>query len=1200
MMVEIGPLGVQAEKRLCSFSSHHRLVGTVSSSSQARVQERHKTEKVPQGMLANVRHYTQAGFDAAREIFVGDGEMARRMMMHDWSSSPLGAPETWPQSLKTTVRIMLSSRFAMWMAWGEKLTFFCNDAYLPTLGVKQAWALGARADDVWAEIWKDIGPRIAHVMETGDATWDEGLRLFLERSGYPEETYHTFSYSPLADDGGAITGMLCVVAEETERVVGERRLRVLRDLAALLAGARTAREVFSAMESGLTADAHDVPFALAYLPSEDGSLQQAFNFGWPEDPTQTEEGLWPLGEVLGDLTPVVVNDLSYPGGLRENPWDRLPQRAFALPLLPPGGPRAAGVFILGLNPYRPLDEGYLGFLNLLAGQFVSGLANASAYEEERRRTQALAALDQAKTAFFANASHELRTPLTLILGPLEDLLTSDAGELSWSQRDTLGMAHRNSLRLLRLVNGLLDFSRLESGRARASYLPTDLAAVTADLASGFRAAMERAGLRYVVRLTKLSRPVYLDLELWEKVVLNLLSNAFKFTLEGEVSVSVSDGGEEAILCVRDTGVGVPPAEVPRLFERFHRVEGQRGRSFEGTGIGLALVREIVELHGGKIEAESVEGQGTTFTVRIPFGTAHLPPDRLEAPRELASTATGALPYVEEALRWLPEVPNTVALPEPDITGIDPVAVRGRILVVDDNADLREYIRRLLEPHHEVQVVSDGALALKAVQLARPDLVITDVMMPHLDGFGLLRAMRGDDETREVPIIMLSARADEEARVHGLETGADDYLVKPFSARELLAKVNAQLALSRLRREALEREQAYSTDLERQVEARTGELREALEISERQTVELNAMLASLPDAVFVGDLNGIKRANQPALDLLGFDDMAELDRYVPAIDAQLVLRDPETGERLPAEEGPFVKAAQGLANQVDVVMRHVKTGEDRVVRVAAAPIRQGENIVGAVSVVSDITERTRLYTTLRQANMELTRSNAELERFAYIASHDLQEPIRTVTSFAGLVRRRYATLLDERGQGYLHTIELGAERLKTLVDDLLVFSRLNAELPPLRVVMAAEPLNEALSRLGAALQNIDATLSVGAMPMVRGDAPRLAQLFQNLIGNAIKFRRNDVPLEIGVSAAQEGNLWHFHVSDNGIGIEDRFHERIFEMFQRLHGRQHYEGTGLGLAICQKIVTQHGGQLWVESTPDIGSTFHFTLPAGEGAQ
>ncbi|MFB9990523.1 ATP-binding protein [Deinococcus oregonensis] len=1141
-------------------------------------------------------------FDAEREVFVGGGEMARRMLAHDWTETPLGAPQHWPPSLKTAVRIMLTSRFAMWMAWGDDLTFFCNDAYLPTLGVKHVWALGARTAQVWAEIWKEIGPRIVHVLNTGEATWDQGLRLLLERSGYPEETYHTFSYSPLANDSGRVTGMLCVVAEESERVVGERRLRVLRDLAARMSEARTTSEVYQAVKASLNTDSHDLPFALVYQPAGPGqAAQRTFVFGLnpehPAAPTQMdaeEAGApWPVQAVLTDGRAQLIADLTSCADLPSGPWDRAPTRALALPIARSGGPEPVGVFVAGLNPYRPLDDSYRGFLDLFVGQLAAGLANAAVFENERQRAEALTALDRAKTAFFANASHELRTPLTLMLGPLEDLLTEEQHTLAPPQRATLEMAHRNSLRLLRLVNGLLDFSRLESGEARTSYAPTDLAAFTADLAHSFGDAMERAGLRYVVTTPELPEPVYVDPDLWEKVVLNLLSNAFKFTLTGEVRVSLQAEGQAAVLRVQDSGVGVPGAELPRLFERFHRVEGQPGRSFEGTGIGLALVQEIVELHGGQVEVQSREGEGTTFTVRLPFGSAHLPRERLGAPRELLSTATGALPYVQEALRWLPHAESQLALPESG-AAVSP-GPRGRILVADDNADLRDYIQGLLAPHHEVQVVADGAAALSAVQEAAPDLVITDVMMPRLDGFGLLQALRAAEATRTLPVIMLSARAGEEARVQGLEAGADDYLVKPFSARELLAKVNANLTLSRVRSEALMREQAYTAQLEARVLERTAALRDALEHSESQALELSAILASLPDAVYVGDLSGIKRANQPALALLGFHELAQLDRPVPDLDAQLVLRDAVTHDRLTEGESPFVKALTGEANQRDVLLRHTTTGEDRVVRIAAAPLRRGMDVVGAVSVVSDMTERTRLQDVLEQANVELKRSNAELERFAYIASHDLQEPIRTVGSFAGLLGRKYGALLDERGQQYLQTIERGAERMKALVDDLLVFSRLNAERPPLSSVNTNEPLREALARLDALARSAGAQIRVQALPQVRGDAPRLAQLFQNLLGNAIKFRRAGVIPEIQVGAQREGDWWTFTVADNGIGISERYQERIFEMFSRLHGRDMYEGTGLGLAICQKIVEGHGGRLWVSSTPDTGSAFHFTLPA-----
>ncbi len=212
---------------------------------------------------------------AGHECFAGNGEMAARMQSFDWSKTPLGPVERWPQSLKTTVRIMLTSRYAMWMAWGPELTFFYNDAYTPTLGIKHDRALGSSASKLWAEIWPDIGPRIERVLQTGEATWDEGLRLFLERSGYPEETYHTFSYSPLADDMGVVSGMLCVVTEETERVIGERRLKTLRDLGARTTLAKTVDEACRFVVTALGENTADVPFSLLYLTDRDGKTARA-------------------------------------------------------------------------------------------------------------------------------------------------------------------------------------------------------------------------------------------------------------------------------------------------------------------------------------------------------------------------------------------------------------------------------------------------------------------------------------------------------------------------------------------------------------------------------------------------------------------------------------------------------------------------------------------------------------------------------------------------------------------------------------------------------------------------------------------------------------------------------------------------------------------------------------------------------------
>ncbi len=418
---------------------------------------------------------------------------------------------------------------------------------------------------------------------------------------------------------------------------------------------------------------------------------------------------------------------------------------------------------------------------------------AAAVGELRTANAKLAELDAAKTAFFGNVSHEFRTPLTLMLGPLEDELAETVQPLPDARHQRLQTAHRNSLRLLKLVNSLLEFARIEAGRVQALYQPTDLAAITAELASHFRSAVERGGLILTVDCPALPEPVYVDQEMWEKIVLNLLSNAFKHTFEGGIAVRLTAQERTVRLTVEDSGVGIAPEEIPRLFERFHRVRAAASRTHEGTGIGLSLVRELVQLHAGEIRVESEPGRGSRFHVTLPRGAAHLPAEKVGA-AAAAAIGDAAPAYVQEALRWLPEAT------EPQTS--TPRASRGprpRVLWAEDNADMREYVARLLDDDYEVISVPDGQAALEAARENPPDLVLSDVMMPRLDGLDLLRALRADDRTRRLPVILISARAGEEAAIGGLDSGADDYLVKPFTARELAARVRTHVQLARHRR-----------------------------------------------------------------------------------------------------------------------------------------------------------------------------------------------------------------------------------------------------------------------------------------------------------------------------------------------------------------------------------------------------------------
>ncbi|MBP2337585.1 PAS domain S-box-containing protein [Saccharothrix coeruleofusca] len=733
------------------------------------------------------------------DVFAADGGVGRDLAAVDWARTPLGPPADWSQGLRTAVSILLSSRFPMWLAWGPELTFFCNAAYRhDTLGRKYPWALGRPATEVWAEIRDDIGPRIETVLTTGEATWDEALLLLLERSGYPEETYHTFSYSPLRDDSGGVVGMLCVVSEDTQKVIGERRMATLRDLGSDPSVMRTERETLAFSCRQLDRNRRDLPFTLTYLFQDDGGARLAgttgIAAGHPAAPTvlpADARAVWPsAAPALGESAVVELDGPAFTG-LPAGDWAEPPVRALLVPLQQQGA-APHGFLVAGLNRYRPLDEGYRGFVELVAGHIAAGVASARGYQAQQRRAEELAELDRAKTAFFANISHEFRTPLTLIMGPLAELRDRLAGAEP-AIREDLEVVHRNALRLAKLVNTLLDFSRIEAGRTRAAYEPVDLAALTAELASVFRSAVTRAGLAFEVDCPPLPEPVHVDRGMWEGVVLNLLSNALKFTFEGSIGVSTRAEDGQAVVTVEDTGIGVPPKELPRLFERFHRVENARGRSDEGSGIGLALVRELVELHGGTITVDSQEGRGTRFTIRLPFGRAHLPADA-PARSEVSVTAE---PYVREALRWLPsEQDGEQVVRAPAASG---PGVPATVLVADDNADMRSYLARLLAgAGYRVRPVGDGVKALEAIRAQEPDLVISDVMMPRMDGLALVSALRADPRTEAVPVLLLSARAGQDASIEGLQAGADDYLVKPFTAAELLARVRAHVELARLR------------------------------------------------------------------------------------------------------------------------------------------------------------------------------------------------------------------------------------------------------------------------------------------------------------------------------------------------------------------------------------------------------------------
>jgi signal transduction histidine kinase/DNA-binding NarL/FixJ family response regulator len=1248
---------------------------------------------------------TAQGIEAGQpfDFLSGGGEMGRRIREFDWSGHRLGRPDDWPRSLKTAVSLILNSQHPMWIGWGREMSFLYNDAYLHVLGLaKHPKSLGRPAAEVWAEIWDVCGPLADKVFEQGEPSFVDDVRLFMQRGDHLEETYYSFSYSPIRDESGEVGGLFCPSNDVTLKVLGARRLRTLSELAGGPYAGKSTDEACAILAAELKNNPSDLPFVLLYVADPEGTravLKQTVGFEnggellSPRvvDLKSGESGgvVWPLAEVFFERTARRVSVARFDAFPR-GPAEQKVSEAIILPVISRGDDKPLGVLIAGMNPTRRGDPDYQTFFELVATHVGTVIQNTRVAEEEKKRADMLEQLDHAKTAFFSNVSHEFRTPLTLMIGNLEAALAGPA--VPETERALLDVARRNSLRLLKLVNSLLDFSRIEAGRTQATYQLTDVAALTSELASNFRSACEHAGLKLVVDCPALTERVYVDPGMWEKIVLNLLSNAFKFTFKGAIAVRLREADGQVELLVQDTGVGIPKAELPRLFERFHRIDGQKSRSYEGSGIGLALVHELVKLHGGDIRVESEAGFGTTFIIRVPFGMGHLPRERVEADGGPASTSVRADAYVEEALQWISGASATFdAAPEPVHSSGDVPALREgtHILLADDNADMRAYVRRLLARNCEVETVADGQAALEAIRARRPDLILTDVMMPNLDGFGLLRAIRSDDALREIPVIMLSARAGEESRVEGLEAGADDYLVKPFSARELVARVSSLLELTRVRQEAL----ATLRDSERRTRALFQQapgficvLSGAEHVYEFVNDAYSRLVGdrdylgksvreAVPEAEGQGYLELLDQCYRAGKPFRGLETPIRLQRtpngpletrlidfvYQPITDAagrvtgvfvegydvtdrvtaQTALLDSESRyrtlfnsidegfciiEAIPAEDGrpgdyryiaanPALKAQSGVTVNVghDTIRGLLSTEAQSWIDVFDEILRTGEPVRGERGLLTqgrvldlysfrleDETKR-RIgviftdVTARKRAEAELLRANQDLEQFAYSASHDLQEPLRSVKIYSELLAQHSGSKLDGDARNFLGVVRSGAARMEMLVRDLLAYTQAGQLEPPETPEDANEALRGALANLDGAITASGAQVTSGPLPSLRVRATQLQQLFQNLVGNAIKYRRPETRPDISVTARMDGDSWLFSVSDNGLGIEEQYQERIFGLFKRLHTGDEYSGTGIGLAICQRIVERYHGRIWVDSEIGKGSTFHFTLPA-----
>jgi len=1249
------------------------------------------------------------------DFLSGGGEMGERIRNFDWAKTPLGPPEKWEQSLKTCVRIMLASSQPIWIGWGSTLIKLYNDPYKAIVGGKHPEALGSPASVVWRAIWNDIGPMLKRVMEYDEGTFVESQLLIMERNNYPEETYYTFSYTPIPGDQGGTAGMICANSDDTARIINERALQTLRDIGKLSYEESTDK-IYSRAARVLFENKKDFPFALFYevSPAHDEARAVAWA-GMREDYRAFPEVI-----SIRTSTPdtahiydaihrreVIITDnhgeISY---VPQGAWHIPPKQFLYIPLSLSNDMLPAAILMIGLNPFRKYDNAYQQFIQLLIDQLSLEIKNMHALEVERKRAEALAEIDKAKTVFFNNISHEFRTPLTLMLGPLEELMNLPESEISRQNQFNIETTHRNAHRLLKLVNTLLDFSRVESGQQVANFTHVDLSSYTKNLASSFRSVIEKAGMKFHVETKKIDQPVFVDKVMWEKIVFNLLSNAFKYTLTGSIHVQLFQDENHVILEVADTGVGIPEKELPHMFERFHRVKEVVGRSFEGTGIGLSMIKELAHLHGGTITVTSKQGEGSTFRVSIPTGHDHLQSSQIDNSESTDDIISNQ--YVEEARTLLQEsVPR-----DPSYSNSD--KKKEIILVVDDNADMREYIRTLLQKQYQVVLAVNGKDAIDKLAVVTPTLILSDVMMPIMDGIELLREIKKNPRTERIPVVLLSARAGEESRIEGFEIGADDYLIKPFSAKELLARIRAQVKITITRQHtenqlrnlflqapvaiAIFRGPQHVVEVanEKMLDLWGKSADQVInkpvfegvpEVSRQGFEELldsvyttgkRFVAAELPATVsrrhsietiyvkFVyealyeenGSISGVMALaddiTQQVVSRKKIEESEQLFRVLTEALPQLVWQTDEKGnsqfaskrwkeytgvmpnnldqwahvihpDDLEANTAVWTQSlATGDPYKCDVRLK-AHSGEYRWFRVTGEPIYDDTNrIIKWVGAFNDIhaeksfseelqkqvNNRTRELANanyaLAEKNSELEKMNNELQSFNYISSHDLQEPLRKIQTFASRIFDVENENLSARGKGYLVRMQDAAKRMRQLIDDLLAYSRTSSAERLFVTTDLKKIVEEVIFEFNDELKQRKANIEIDITCHFEIIPFQFRQLMSNLVGNAIKFSRDNVPLRIKISCKiQPGSQLNemkltadqsyaqITISDNGIGFEPEFNHKIFELFQRLNPSS-YRGTGIGLAIVKKIVQNHHGIITAHGQLNAGATFTIYIP------
>lgn len=811
---------------------------------------------------------------------------------------------------------------------------------------------------------------------------------------------------------------------------------------------------------------------------------------------------------------------------------------------------------LSLKPLR--DESGQTVSVLVEGRDITERKNAEREverktEEHRVLYEQLKAFDQLKTRFFANVSHELRTPLTLILGPVRKQL--DCTQTDSKLRKALHVIERNAGLLLQRVNNLLDLSKLEANEMQAQYACVDLAKLARLVASHFEVVAEERDLSFNMEMPD-TLFAEVDCEKIQRILLNLLSNAFKFTPNGgAIALTLGEINHKAVFTVQDSGAGVVPSQRKTIFERFRQGDCPVNQPLAGTGLGLSIVKEFVQLHQGAVSVGEASTGGASFRVELP----------LKAPQgtQLISTAPGKSPceWGQQTVEELKSYKRPRNAARVKFRQNAPL-----ILVVEDNPDMNNFLVETISTDYRVVTAFDGHEGYqKAIDL-RPDLILTDMMMPHMSGEDLVRRIRKSPSLEDIPIVLLTAKADHHLHVKLLDEGVMAYLNKPFSATELMASV---------RRLILERRRSQAT------------LRKAYAL-------LHSVTEGITDAVFVKDRRGrylmINSAGARAVGRSPETMLGKDDREFFA---------PETAQRIMEEDRQVIESGQARTYEQEATV----LGVTRHYLATRVPYRDDEGrILGVMGISRDVTAQKKSEQELREAKEAAEAANKSKDRFLAILSHELRTPLTPVLATINYMENCPNLPTELRNE--VTMIRRNVEMEARLIDDLLDLTRISRGKIELHfeVLDAHASLRRALEICQGDIESKQISISQSLWAEehhIWADPARIQQVFWNLINNAVKFtpKGGQISLrtwnETHVNEAGKTIVrWNVEIADTGVGIDQEMLPRIFSAFEQGERTvtREFGGLGLGLAISRALVKMHKATITADSDgPGKGSKF-----------